>query len=76
MTNRIPSDDEIAMAVMWLRCNEGDKGEAEACAAVADWIERDQHDRYLRNAARRARVPIARLRHEVAKRAYTTPPKD
>jgi hypothetical protein len=35
----IPSDPELDIAIEFLRLNEGDAGEAEACHAVADWLE-------------------------------------
>lgn len=39
MTRRqVPSGWQIEEAAGWLRCNEGDEGEAESCHLVADWI--------------------------------------
>jgi|GEM_PF-2718621 len=63
---RIPSDFAIVVALDWLRCNEGTGGEAEACREVADWIAATVDDANLRNAARRAGVPLSRLRRRLA----------
>lgn len=57
-----PTDDQFAVAVEWLLANEGEDGEAEACKAVADWIEAGRSESYLRTAARKAGVPVAALR--------------
>jgi hypothetical protein len=33
-----PTDEQFATAAEWLYVNEGEEGEAEACAAVRLWI--------------------------------------
>jgi len=60
-----PSSDQIAIAAMWLRGNEGDGDEAEACNAVADWIEALGFDSTLRREARAAGVPVKALRRRL-----------
>jgi hypothetical protein len=59
---RKPATEQLDTAIAWLRSNEGDEGEAERCAAVADWIEAVEADAHLRNAARNAGVSVAALR--------------
>ncbi len=65
----LPTDGQMDIAIMWLRNNEGDGGESDACRAVADWLSARQGDRFLRSEARKAGVPIAKLRARLAARA-------
>lgn len=62
--NRFPTNNQVATALAWLRCNEGEGAEREACTAVADWLEIETNSRLIRSAARAAGVPtaVARLR--------------
>jgi hypothetical protein len=62
----MPGTDTLDTAIAWLRSNEGDNGEAERCAAVADWLEHEERERALRSAARQAGVQIARVRRRLA----------
>lgn len=62
-----PTDQQIETALLWLRGNEGDEYESGACAAVARWIENEMRDRALKQAARKAGVPIAKARRALAK---------
>lgn len=57
-----PTDQQIAIAAMWLRCNEGADGESEACSYVADWIEYEAQQAMLRSEARKAGIPVAMVR--------------
>lgn len=66
--NKLPSDDDLLIAVSWLRINEGSDGEADACIRVADWIEQEAHKRMLRFEARRIGVPVARLRRKLSEK--------
>lgn len=66
---KMPGTDDLNTAIAWLRSNEGDNGEADRCAAVADWIEYEERERYLRLAARDAGVPVARLRRRIRETA-------
>lgn len=68
---RPPATEQIEQAAEWLRINEGDEGEAEACHAVADWILAVDDDRSLRLQARRAGVTVARLRRAIAEQKAT-----
>lgn len=63
---KLPTDQQVGVAVMWLRLNEGKDGETEACHAVADWIEHEAFEAMLRSEARSAGVPVARLRRKLA----------
>jgi hypothetical protein len=58
---KLPTD-ALDIAISWLRANEGDNGEADACNAVADWLEQEEQSKLLRKAAREAGVPVAKLR--------------
>lgn len=51
---------------MWLRVNSGGDGEADACRAVADWIEAEANESILRSEARKGRIPVAALRRRLA----------
>ena len=66
---QMPGTDQLGIAVEWLRNNEGDQnGEAEACKAVADWIESEEFERYLRYEARAHGLPVAAVRRKLAER--------
>jgi hypothetical protein len=65
---RMPGTDDLNIAIAWLRSNEGDNGEAEACARVADWIEHEEHERAIRYGARAAGITTAMLRRKMAER--------
>lgn len=62
----MPSIEALDTAIEWLRCNEGDDGEADRCRAVANWIEHEERERTLRRAAREAGVPVAAVRRRLA----------
>lgn len=59
---RMPGTDDLSFAIAWLRVNEGGGLEAKACALVADWIEHEETERYIRSGARQVGVPIAVFR--------------
>ncbi len=63
-----PTDQQFETALLWLQSNEGDAGEAEACQAVADWIERCRTQDMLRQTARQAGVSVVALRRKLAER--------
>jgi len=65
---KIPTAEQITIAALWLRCNEGEGEEAAACNAVADWIEHESQDRFLKEEARKAGIPIARFRAALKRR--------
>lgn len=65
---RMPGTGEIDTAIAWLRLNNGDMGEAERCAAVADWIEHEERERFIRRAARDAGLPVAAVRRRITTR--------
>jgi hypothetical protein len=54
---------QIGLAAEWLRMYE-DEG-AEACRAVADWIEHLDREAFIRSLARRAGVPTAVARRKL-----------
>lgn len=43
---------DLELAALWLDCNEGDDGEADACHRVAAWLEAEISQRLERRAAR------------------------
>lgn len=59
---RMPDTDALNVAIAWLRCNSGGHGEAAGCQEVADWIEHEERERYIRYGARAAGVPRAVFR--------------
>jgi hypothetical protein len=61
-----PDKEQVDIALDWLRSNEGDNGEAEACRALADWAEQYFQDRWLRIEARYHGVPVAALLRKLA----------
>lgn len=63
---RMPERDAIATAIEWLECNEGGGDEATGCSEVAAWLRYELGERDLRDAARRAGLPVAVVRRRVA----------
>lgn len=66
MAHRIPPQEQIDISILWLESNEGDEGEADACKAVAAWIQHEATESMLRREARSAGMPVARLRRKLA----------
>lgn len=63
---KMPPQDQIDIAVLWLQSNEGVDGECEACQAVAAWVDHLAREAFLRKAAREGGVTVARLRRKLA----------
>lgn len=63
---RMPPDDQIQIAVMWLFHNDGIGAEEDACKSVAKWLEQEVAERALRSAARQAGLPLAVARERIA----------
>lgn len=63
-----PTTEQLDTAVAWLNSNEGDNGEAERCKAVADWLEHQERETVLRNAAREGGISVKALRRKLAER--------
>lgn len=59
---KYPGTDALNTAIAWLRCNNGRDGEMERCEEVAAWLEHEEGQHYLRQAARQAGVPIGKVR--------------
>ena len=69
---RRPAIEDIAIACEWLEINEGDAGEAEACAKVAAWLKDfawKAEDRAAREAAVRKIARDAGCSMKVARAA-------
>lgn len=60
-----PTDAQIEVARMWLESNEGEGDEREACQVVAKWLTHGEHERMLRQEARKAGITVARLRRQL-----------
>ncbi len=61
-----PTQEQIYLAAEWLRINEGEEGEAEACEAVADWLEEQSEAQMIREIAREQGVPVATIRKRLS----------
>ncbi len=62
---KLPSDEQIEIARLWLEANAGDGGEQAACQAVASWLESASEERMLRQAAKAGGVPVSQLRRRL-----------
>lgn len=62
-----PTPEQLRLAAMWLKCNEGGEGEADDCAAVAAWLYRQADNAELRALCRDAGVSVAKARAAMAK---------
>jgi alpha/beta superfamily hydrolase len=65
--------DRMRRAADWLRCNDGEEGEAEDCTAVADWLEdeatRRDEEALARKIARGAAVSVPAARRAIKRAA-------
>jgi hypothetical protein len=68
-----PTDQQFETAIMWLQSNEGEGEEAEACNAVASWIEQHRTNAMLREVARKAGVSVTKLRKRLAGKSPPDP---
>ena len=57
-----PSEADFELAACWLRINDGDNGESEACNRVAEWLDERRRASRIREAAREAGIPVAMIR--------------
>jgi hypothetical protein len=62
-----PTTEQLNVAIAWLRSNEGDGGESESCAVVAEWIEHLEQSAVLTAAARKGGVSVKALRERLKK---------
>lgn len=60
-----PTTEQLDTAIAWLNSNTGDCGESERCASVARWLETNEQDHMVRSAARKAGVPVAKVRERL-----------
>jgi len=70
---RMPPQEQIDVARMWLESNEGDANESAACKAVAAWIDHMAREAFLRQAAREGGITVATLRRRLAEREKVQP---
>lgn len=63
---KTPTAEQMTAAAEWLRINEGEEGEAEACEAVADWLDQQAEAKTLRLIAREHGVPVAAVRKRLS----------
>ena len=64
---KLPDGADVEIALMWLESNEGDEEESGACLRVAEWLKAYAQDSFERSAARRAGVPVKRLREKLSR---------
>lgn len=64
---RTPSIEDMDIAAEWLDCNEGEDGEGDACARVAEWLRVQAAAKSDREAAKAAGVNVGHLRGALAK---------
>lgn len=67
---RLPSEEQLNVAISWLESNEGEEGgERESCLAVAEWLTDQLVRKTVRDAAREAGIPVAKVRQRLAENA-------
>jgi len=62
---RMPNDDEIDLAILWLQHNEGEGSEAAACKVVAEWLDHMKLERMIRSTARQAGISPSKVRRRL-----------
>lgn len=72
LTMKRPTDEQIAIASMWLESNEGEGEERAACVAVANWLQHQQREYWLRSEAKRHGISVPDLRRICAEAAADT----
>lgn len=60
-----PNEDQIFIAIEWLRTNEGEDGEEVACKAVADYLEDMIIGRNLRRVSKDSGIPIKFIKQKL-----------
>ncbi len=68
MTEQKPSVEDFDTASEWLNFNEGENGERESCHRVAEWLDQLIKRDLERSAAKKAGVPVRKLREVIARR--------
>jgi hypothetical protein len=72
---KMPTDEQIDVAIEWLHNNEGDENDShagkQACEAVAKWLDHESRERMLRRLARDGGVTVAALRRRIADKPDT-----
>lgn len=63
-----PCVEDMETAAEWLRFNEGDNGEREACSRVATWLESYALESQERAAARKVGCTVGYFRKFMADR--------
>jgi hypothetical protein len=61
-----PALEDLATAAEWLRFNEGDDGEREACSRVATWLDTYARESAERQAARKVGCSVKYFRKFMA----------
>lgn len=64
-----PTEDQFNIAIEWLRNNEGQEDEAEACQTVAKWLDAQAAKFIIQDAAKEAGVPVTALRRKLKENA-------
>lgn len=62
---RMPTQEQINVAIMWLQSNEGEDGELSDCNAVAQWLQHQAHNAMLREEARAGGDHIQAYHYEI-----------
>jgi len=62
----MPTVQQLETAAAWLDVNEGTDGEADDCAAVAQWLMHQARMLADRDIAREAGVPVRHVRRAIA----------
>ena len=69
MEDEMATREQMEIAEEWLRLNEGDGAEGEACQAVADWLKREI-ERRARDTAIRAGAKACGVSYRAARAAF------
>lgn len=65
MSGKRPNPRALLTAVEWLKCNEGEDGEADDCKTVADWLHRTFYvEPRVRSLSNKSKIPYDRLMGE------------
>lgn len=64
---KCPSIADLETAAEWLSHNEGDNGESEACARVAEWLTQYARANQERAAARQVGCSVDQFRQRLAR---------
>jgi hypothetical protein len=62
---KLPTTQQLDIAIAWLQCNEGGSKEKASCEAVASYLQDLINDVFIKSEAKKAGVSVVELRRKL-----------